>query len=226
MSTNTDLYKHDLARWGTETAALLRDGNLNAVDLAAVAEELESFGPGDSHRLWEHLRELLAWFLAWNYAPNQRLKHPHWYVRVVEYRTLIKIILDVSPSLRPDVAEDLAECYAHAREVASEESGLPLATFPETCPWTAAQVLHSCFWPMGDHERSTQPIWIGEHEIEDDEAPGDGSATTDILAESYARARRTAARQTGLPLETFPQACPWTVEQVLDEAFFPEEDAP
>jgi len=220
MSTNTDLYKQDLARWGQETAALLRAGRLREVDLEAVAEELDSLGRGDSHRLWEHLRELLAWFLAWNYTPAQRLQHPHWYVRVVSYRTLIKIMLDVSPSLRPDVAEDLAECYAHAREVASEETGLPLETFPETCPWTAAQVIHSCFWPMGDHELSTQPIWVDAHEIE--EAPGADAAPTDILAESYTRARRDTARQTGLPLSTFPEACPWTPEQILDPNFFPE----
>src|SRR5712691_4679779 len=74
MSTNTDLYKQDLARWGQETAALLRAGPLREVDLEAVAEELDSLGRGDSHRLWEHLRELLAWFLAWNYTPAQRLQ--------------------------------------------------------------------------------------------------------------------------------------------------------
>ena len=73
---------------------------------------------------------------------------------------------------------------------------------------------------MGDHELSTQPIWVDAHEIE--EAPGADAATTDILAESYTRARRDAARQTGLPLSTFPEACPWTPEQVLDEAFWPE----
>ena len=220
MSTNTDLYKQDLARWGQETAVLLRADRLREVDLEAVAEELDSLRRGDAHRLWEHLRELLAWFLAWNYAPAQRLQHPHWYVRVVSYRTLIKIILDVSPSLQPNVEEDLTECYAHAREVASEETGLPPEMFPETCPWTAAQVLHSCFWPMGDHELSTQPIWVDAHEIE--EASGADAATTDMLAESYARARRDAARQTGLPLSTFPEACPWTPGQLLDPDFFPE----
>lgn len=220
MRTNTEVYNQDLARWGTATAALLRAGRLSEVDLEAVAEELDSLGRGDAHRLWGHLRELCVWFMAWNYAVDQRLAHPHWYVRTVSERTDIRALLWTSPSLRPTLTADLAEAWAHGRAVASEETGLPLETFPETCPWTAAQVMHSCFWPMGDHERSTQPIWVGESESED--APGDASATTDMLAESYARARRTAARQTGLPLETFPQACPWTVEQILDEDFFPE----
>jgi len=58
MSANTDLYNQDLARWGQETAALLRAGRLREVDLEAVAEELDSLGRGDKHRLWQHLRDL------------------------------------------------------------------------------------------------------------------------------------------------------------------------
>ncbi len=34
-----------------------------------------------------------------------------------------------------------------------------------------------------------------------------------------------AVDETGLPLVTFPEACPWTVEQVLDEDFLPEPNA-
>jgi hypothetical protein len=43
-----------------------------------------------------------------------------------------------------------------------------------------------------------------------------------LLAECYPRARRKAARQTRLPLTTFPETCPWPVEQVLDAAFWPD----
>ena len=44
-----------------------------------------------------------------------------------------------------------------------------------------------------------------------------------VLAQEYPRARRRASRDTHLPLVTFPAACPWTVIQVLDEDFWPEE---
>jgi hypothetical protein len=85
--------------------------------------------------------ELLVWFLAWNYAPDQYLQHSHGYVRVVEYRRKMSVMLDVSPSLRPTIPEDLTECYADAHAVASGETGLPLDVVPLTCPWTAAQVV-------------------------------------------------------------------------------------
>jgi hypothetical protein len=44
-----------------------------------------------------------------------------------------------------------------------------------------------------------------------------------LLAGVYPKARRLAEAETGLPRATFPEACPWTLEQVLDEDFWPEE---
>ena len=43
-----------------------------------------------------------------------------------------------------------------------------------------------------------------------------------LLQECYPHARRKAAWQTRLLLATFPETCPWTVEQVLDAAFWPD----
>lgn len=45
-----------------------------------------------------------------------------------------------------------------------------------------------------------------------------------ILAQEYPKARRRASRDTHLPLSTFPEVCPWTVAQVLDMDFWPEEE--
>ena len=43
-----------------------------------------------------------------------------------------------------------------------------------------------------------------------------------LLHKAYPTARRLAEIQTRLPLTTFPATCPWTLEQVLDDDFFPE----
>jgi hypothetical protein len=37
------------------------------------------------------------------------------------------------------------------------------------------------------------------------------------LERSYFRARYEASKQTGLELESFPQECPWTMEQILEK---------
>jgi hypothetical protein len=43
-----------------------------------------------------------------------------------------------------------------------------------------------------------------------------------ILSRRYAKAVGVAADETGLPRERFPEECPYTAEQLLDEAFLPE----
>jgi hypothetical protein len=41
------------------------------------------------------------------------------------------------------------------------------------------------------------------------------------MAAAYRHAREDAADATGLPLTTFPEACPWAPEQVWDADFWP-----
>lgn len=43
----------------------------------------------------------------------------------------------------------------------------------------------------------------------------------ELLAAEYASARKSASRQTRLPLERFPEACPFTTEQVTGD-YWPE----
>jgi Domain of unknown function DUF29 len=45
-----------------------------------------------------------------------------------------------------------------------------------------------------------------------------------FLAWAYPRARRLAADDTGLPLATFPTMCEWSLDDVLDQEFWPPAD--
>jgi Domain of unknown function DUF29 len=44
-----------------------------------------------------------------------------------------------------------------------------------------------------------------------------------FIADIYPKACRLAQAETSLPLAAFPENCPWSLEQVLDDDFFPEE---
>ena len=44
----------------------------------------------------------------------------------------------------------------------------------------------------------------------------------ETLAYAYPAARRSASRETGLPPPVFPERCPFTADQVLDNEFWPE----
>ena len=45
---------------------------------------------------------------------------------------------------------------------------------------------------------------------------------TDTMLDAYKQARLNAQTETALRLDTFPEECPWTVEQVVANEFFPE----
>ena len=55
-----------------------------------------------------------------------------------------------------------------------------------------------------------------------DESPSLAAVIKDGLGSIYVSARRKASSETGFAETMFPAACPFTPEQVLDEAFLPE----
>jgi predicted DNA-binding ribbon-helix-helix protein len=87
-------------------------------------------------------------------------------------------------------------------------------------------LLHLLKW---HHQPERQgPSWestISEQRIHIDELLSDSPSLRPqvpiILPHAYALARRSAHRETRVPLSTFPETCPYTVEQVLDDAFWP-----
>ncbi len=44
----------------------------------------------------------------------------------------------------------------------------------------------------------------------------------ETLADAYSDALIGAERETGLPEDTFPPACPWAFEQMMDSSFLPD----
>ncbi len=54
------------------------------------------------------------------------------------------------------------------------------------------------------------------------ESPSLKGYPAQVLAEAYLSAKLNAADETGLPLEIFPLECPYSIEEVLSEAFWPE----
>jgi len=150
MSTNAALYDQDFFAWTQTTAALIRGGKWYDLDPASVAEEIESLGKSDRRTLGSHLKNLVLHLLKWHYQPASRQPGHSWRQSIRNARAEIAVLLEDSPSLRQAVPLLLARWYPLARQDAADETGLLLATFPEVCPWTAAQVLDAEFWPEED----------------------------------------------------------------------------
>lgn len=150
MITHAKLYDQDFYAWTQEQAALLREGALHDLDVTNLAEEIESLGKSDRRTLGSHLRNLVLHLLKWRYQPAGRSSGHSWRSSIRNARAEIAVLLEDSPSLRREVSGLLTRWYPLARQDAADETGLPLATFPEACPWTAEQVLDTDFWPEAD----------------------------------------------------------------------------
>jgi peptidoglycan/xylan/chitin deacetylase (PgdA/CDA1 family) len=138
-------YDTDFYTWTQTQAEALRTKNLAALDLEHLAEEIESLGIADEHAITRHLQRLVLHLLKWRYQPTHRT--PSWRRSIRQSRDAIADRIERSPGLRDYPAGRLPLAYRRARRDAAEETGLPLTTFPEVCPWPLAQVLEEDFWP-------------------------------------------------------------------------------
>jgi hypothetical protein len=150
MSLDTAPYDHDFYTWTQHQAALLREGATAELDLANLAEEIESLGISQRHALESCFRVLLMHLLKWRYQSRRRQTSRSWYGTIAEHRARITQLLRDSPSLRRLVPGALEGAYPRACKVASHETRLPLNTFPVVCPWSVEQVLSDDFWPEAD----------------------------------------------------------------------------
>jgi Domain of unknown function DUF29 len=145
LTRNSADYEEDFYAWTVEQAHLLRSGDLSAIDIENIAEEIESMGRSDRRAIESRLTVLLAHLLKWQAQTDMR--SASWSGTIREQRRQIQRLLRESPSLRPFVAEALSETYGDAREDAIEETGLAEGEFPAECPFTVEQVLSRDFLP-------------------------------------------------------------------------------
>jgi hypothetical protein len=144
----TPTYETDFYQWTQTQAAALRQKDVAALDLDNLAEEIESLGRSDRRAITHQLERLLLHLLKWIYQPQERARRGRsWRGSVRQARQAIAELIEESPSLHDLPAERLPRAYARARGQAMDQTGLPLATFPEACPWTPEQALDEAFWP-------------------------------------------------------------------------------
>ena len=134
-----DLYATDFYAWTREQADLLRAGKLSALDVAHLAEEIESMGRNERNRLANRLAVLLAHLLKWRFQPG--LRGNSWRLTIREQRRRAARVLAQNPSLGGVLDAILADAYGDAVLMAERETGLPESTFPVECPWTLDQAM-------------------------------------------------------------------------------------
>lgn len=87
-------------------------------------------------------------------------------------------------------------------------------------------ILHLLNWQFQPSKRSrSREASIGNARDEIQarllDTPSLRNDLTESVASSYSRARKRASREARLPIHTFPESCPYSLEQLMDDDFLP-----
>ncbi len=142
---NQRLYDRDFYAWANQQAGLLRAGRLDEADIEHIAEEIESLGNNEKRELVSRLRVLLLHLLKWHYQPVRG--GASWRATIRVQRRDLADHMEDNPSLKSMVPEAVERAYGNAVIEAGAETGLPEATFPQSCPWSFEQMMDPNFFP-------------------------------------------------------------------------------
>ena len=103
----------------------------------------------DRRALASYLENLLVHLLKWRYQPGGRQIGHSWADSIREARSQLAAGLSNAYVDSPQFHNSMVRRYRAARRGASRQTHLPLAIFPQVCPWTREQLLDTDFWPEG-----------------------------------------------------------------------------
>ena len=131
----------DIHRWASEQAAHLRAGRFDLVDIANVADEIESLSRSEFKSFASDLEVILLHMLKWDRQPSRRSRS--WVNSILEHRRRVSEDLHDSPSLKAREAEALRRAYGYARLRASTETKQMVDVFPAECPYAWEQIMEA-----------------------------------------------------------------------------------
>jgi hypothetical protein len=123
-------YDIDLALWSQAQVAALRAGRWSELDVENLVEEIEALTRRDKREIRSRLTVLIMHLLKLQYQPERATRS--WRSTIDAQVTEVELVLEDSPSLRGELPEFIRRAYRDARRKASSETGIPIATFPET----------------------------------------------------------------------------------------------
>ena len=133
------LYDRDFAAWIERQVELLRSGQATGLDVDNLIEELEGLTRRDERALGSQLKRVMAHLLKQRYQAERSTRS--WETSIRNGREQIADILDQSPSLRRLLPGLMDKNYPRAVAQASDDTRLPMETFPDRPPFTLAEVL-------------------------------------------------------------------------------------
>lgn len=143
------LYDSDHYTWTQEQARLLREGKLNELDFAHLAEEMEDMGKSELRSFASYLNVIAAYLLKWEYQPERR--GSSWEKTIKAQRKNARDELADNPGMKGKL--DYVQRLVSREAIAEAASDLKehADRLPDECSYTIAQILDDDFWPDRDN---------------------------------------------------------------------------
>jgi hypothetical protein len=141
-------YQTDFYGWTQDQASLLKTGRLSELDIENLIEEVETMGRSEKRALESRLVVLLLGLLKWKYQSER--KGRSWHLTIKEQRVRLFKALKTSPSLKNQLESVASDAYDVAIFKAAKETKLDITIFPDTCPWSVAQILDDNYYPNAE----------------------------------------------------------------------------
>jgi hypothetical protein len=109
---------------------------------------MEDMGRSEKRAVESNLVVILMHLLKYQYQPQKRSNS--WKASIREHRRRLRKLFKDSPSLKQYFQEVFQECYQDATELASDETGLSLETFPIESPFTPEDTINREYLPDDD----------------------------------------------------------------------------
>ena len=154
-----NLYDTDFYAWTQKQVQLLRQRDLENLDIENLIEEIESLGKQEKRELVNRLKILIGHLLKWEYQPTHRSRS--WIRTIREQRNEIKKIIKENPSLKPFLNDAIQEAYLSGVDLAIDETGIEIDTFPKNNPYSWEEIENQNFFPgdITDSDRNLLGIY-------------------------------------------------------------------
>lgn len=133
------LYERDFYKWAFTQAELLKNGQLEKIDLENIIEEIECLGRSEKNALKSQMIRLLKHLLKIEFQPKKHTKS--WDNSISQARLKIDRNIDENPSLKRELEKVMKEAFPYAVKEASIETSIDIKKFPKECPWTLKEVM-------------------------------------------------------------------------------------
>lgn len=139
------LYEIDNEKWLEKTLKLLKEKQLESLDIEHLIEELEELSRRDKKTVERFLEQIIRHLLLLQYwTSEQEYNSNHWRAEIMSFRTQINE--DITQNLLNHLQDNKEKIYEKALKYVKQKTGM-LIDFPEDCPYSLEELLNQNWLP-------------------------------------------------------------------------------